>query len=348
MKNPSNRWNKKEDKSLVKLYPTNTNRELASMLAFKRHTLRAIEQRARMLNLRKDSSFISQTVSRTNRERKEEEVDLQKTVLSELLEEVSRRGFISTRRDVLINRHYKFPRQLKPFKLGVVSDTHLGSVHQQITLLHETYKIFKAEGIKQVLHAGDMIEGNGRLYKGQQFEMFVHGADSLVSYTIKQYPQVPGITTYCIAGSHDFSYFKEDGYDALRAIADKRPDIKYLGVSGAYLNFGKINVYLMHGSGGNAYARSYKMQKIIEQLPAGEKPHILLLGHYHTTNILPNYRNVAGFQLPCFQTQTQYLKAKGLSPEIGFLILEVFPDSKGLSHIKPDWRFFYTPIGGDY
>lgn len=344
----NNKWNKDEDKFLKKNYPFFTNRQLASDPRLRRHPLRAIEQRARMLNLKKDSSFISQTVSRTNRERKEEEVDLQKAPLDELLEEVSKRGFISTRRDVLINRIYRFPRPLKPFKLGVVSDTHLGSQNQQITLLHEAYKIFKSEGITRVLHAGDMIEGNGRLYKGQQFEMFLHGADSLVNYTIKNYPQIPGITTYCIAGSHDFSYFKEDGYDALAAIADKRPDIKYLGVSGAFLNFGRIIIYLMHGEGGNAYARSYKMQKIIEQLPAGEKPHILLLGHYHTTNSLPNYRNVAGFQLPCFQTQTQYLKAKGLSPEVGFLIIEVFPDAKGLSHLKPDWRFFYTPIAGDY
>lgn len=81
---------------------------------------------------------------------------LEKAKLPDLLEEVSKRGFISTaRREILVNRHYKFPRRLKPFKLGVVSDTHLGSQEQQLTLLHEAYKTMAADGVKTVLHCGD-------------------------------------------------------------------------------------------------------------------------------------------------------------------------------------------------
>jgi len=90
------------------------------------------------------------------------------------------------------------------------------------------------------------------------------------------------------------------------------------------------------------------MQKTIEQFPPADKPHILLAGHLHITSHLPLYRNVSGFQLPCFQTQTQYLREKGLSPDIGFLIIEVFPDSKGLAHIKSDWHFYHNPVSGDY
>ncbi len=117
---------------------------------------------------------------------------------------------------------------------------------------------------------------------------------------------------------------------------------------GAYLNFGNIVAYLMHGEGGVAYARSYRMQKIIEQFPPEKKPHLLFLGHYHTENHLPAYRNVAGFQLPCFQTQTNYLRAKGLSPEIGFLILEITPNTKGIAKYKTEWYPFYVPLHGDY
>jgi hypothetical protein len=345
----ASKWTKREDKILEEDYSTNTNRDLASMPELERHTLRSIEQRARMLNLHKDSSFISKTVSRTNRERKEvDPMDLAKTNTQELLEELSRRGFISSQREVGINLRYKFPRSLKPFKLGIVSDTHLGSVHQQRTLLHEAYAIFKAEGIRDVLHAGDLVEGNGHLYRGQQFEMFVHGADAMVEYAVENYPKVEGITTHIIGGSHDYSFYKSEGYDVLAAIADRRKDIKHLGISGAWLTFGRILVYLMHGDQGNAYARSYRMQKIIEQFPAGEKPNLLLLGHYHVSCELPSYRSVAGFQLPCFQTQTQYMRAKGLSPDIGFLILTIFPDVKGIAHFQPDWRFFYVPVKGDF
>lgn len=269
----------------------------------------------------------------------------------ELLEELSKRGFISvssSSRDILVDRHYAFPRALKPFKLGVISDTHLGSTCQQLTLLREAYKICKAEGIKTVLHAGDVTEGNGKLFRGQIYEMFLHGADATVDYVTKVYPRIPGITTHLIGGSHDYSFFKEEGTDILKKISEERKDIKYLGMFGAWVKFGNIVIYLMHGSGGVAYARSYKMQKIIEQMTPGKKPHILFLGHYHTQNHLPNYRNVVGFQLPCFQTQTHYLRAKGLSPEIGFLVVTIYPNVKGIFHYTVDFKPFHNPVDGDY
>jgi predicted phosphodiesterase len=275
-------------------------------------------------------------------------MDLTKIDTSELLEEASRRGFMHSERKVLVNRHYEFPRKLKPFKIGIVSDTHLGSQMQQKTLLGEAYRIFKQEGIETVIHAGDLVEGSGKQYKGQLYEMFLHGADSMLDYAVEVYPCVPGITTYVIGGSHDYSYFKDGGYDILKKLAEKRKDIKYLGNAGAFLNFGKIRIYVMHPSGGVPYARSYRLQKIISEFKDKEKPNIIISGHLHITCELPTYRNVAGFQLPCFQLQTQYLREKGLSPDIGFLILEIFPDAKGLSHFKTDWHIFYAPVEGDY
>ena len=179
-------------------------------------------------------------------------MDLEKMKLNELLEEVTKRGFITTRKELLVDRTYKFSRRFKPFKIGIVSDTHIGSTCQQITLLHEAYKIMKNEGVKQVFHAGDMIEGNGKLFRGQVYEMFLHGADTMVDYTIKNYPKVKGITTYIIGGSHDYSFYRDDGTDVLKAIAERREDIRYLGMFGAFINFGKISAYLMHGSGGVA------------------------------------------------------------------------------------------------
>jgi predicted phosphodiesterase len=276
------------------------------------------------------------------------ELDLGKLETSELLEEVSTRGFISTRREILVDRHYKFPPKRKPFSLGIVSDTHFGSTCQQITLLHEAYKIMAEKGIKQVLHAGDVTEGNGKQHKGQIYEMFLHGADNMADYVVKNYPRIKGIKTHIIGGSHDDSFFKEDGTNILARIAERRRDIKYHGMYGAYMEFGNIKIYLMHGNKGVAYARSYKMQKIIEQFPPKNKPNILLLGHYHVECYLPNYRNVIGLQLPCFQTQTNYLRAGGLSPEIGFIILHVQPDANGIRSHTVEFHPFFVPKEGDY
>lgn len=342
-------WNQKEIQFLINKYSTNTNLDLAGMTELKNHSFKSIESKASTMGLKKDSSFTSRIRSITNEKRTEvNEMNLTKVDTAELLEEASRRGFIHSQRELIVNRHYDFPRELKPFKIGLVSDPHLGSQMQQITLLREAYYYFKEMGIKKVLNAGDIVEGNGKLYKGQLYEMFLHGTDQMVKYATQVYPKVKGINTYIVGGSHDYSFYKEGGKDVLKEIAAKRDDIKYLGQSGAFMNFGKIKLYLMHPSGGVSYARSYRLQKIIEQFSPQSKPNILACGHFHITCHLPSYRNVSAYTLPCYQSQTQYLREKGLNPEIGFLVLEITPDIKGISHITTDWHIDYIPVEGDF
>jgi len=342
-------WNKAEDTFLINNKDKLTNFELSKTPQLLKHGFRGVEKRLRVLGQYKTRDFKSRIATITNLQREEvSQMDLHKTKLDELLEEVSKRGFMSVRREILINRNYQFPKKLKPFKVGVISDTHFGSQYAQPTLLKYAYQTFKSEGITQVFHCGDVIEGNGKLYRGQVYEMFLHGADSMVDYVVKNYPKEKGITTYLIGGSHDYCFYAEDGIDVLRLISEKRKDLKYMGMFGADVKIGNIKIMMMHGDGGVAYARSYKMQKIIEQFPAGDKPNVLLLGHYHVTNELPLYRSMVGLQLPCFQSQTPYLRKKGLAPDVGFLILEIFPDKCGICHIKADWHFCHKVIKGDF
>lgn len=274
--------------------------------------------------------------------------NLQKIQEKHLLKEINKRGFMTIKKEISQDVEYDFPEETGSFQIGVVSDTHLGSCYQQLTFLKHFYKECQKLGITKILHAGDMIEGNGKLYRGQMYEMFLHGASNQLRYIIKNYPKYEGVETYVIGGSHDYSFYKESGYDILEEISKKRKDIKYLGMFGAYLNIGQLKFYLMHGSGGVAYARSYKLQKIIEQLAPEAKPHILLLGHYHTPCHLPMYRNVEGFQLGCFQSQTPYLRSKAQYPAIGGIILTVHQDEKGLQKIDICWKYYYEVIEHDY
>ena len=154
--------------------------------------------------------------------------------------------------------------------------------------------------------------------------------------------------TYLIGGNHDESFYKAEGTDVLHRLSEKRNDIMYLGLYGAYLKLGHIKIYMMHGAGGVAYARSYKLQKIIEQMAPQLKPHLLFVGHWHVANHLPMYRNVEGFQLGCFQSQTPYLKRKGVYPTLAGLIVKIYPDERGLSAIDTHWEYYHRPIEHDY
>lgn len=234
---------------------------------------------------------------------------------------------------------------------AVVSDTHFGSRWQQLTHLHTFYEKCASMGISTVLHAGDLVAGQ-KIYRGQEFELFMHGADAQTEYAIKYYPRIKGIKTLMISGNHDLSHYKYAGVDVCQAVAKERDDIEYLGKDGAYLNMHGISIYLAHGTGGNAYARSYKLQKVIEQLAPEQKPNILIMGHYHTQVFMPMYRNVMAIQMPCFEAQTPYLKRKGLYPEVGGIIIEFVIDKTheyiGMANFKVEFVPFYIAKTDDY
>jgi predicted phosphodiesterase len=225
----------------------------------------------------------------------------------ELLEELGRRGYSSVKREIpKVDEKYELPALLEPIEIGIVSDIQIGNKHQQLTHLNRFYDFCYDRGIQTMLNCGDVVDGNGKVYRGQVYDLFLHGADAQENYTVDAYPKRKGMITYMIGGNHDESFYKSDGNEILRHIADRRDDLLYLGMYGAHLTLGNIKIYMMHSAGGVAYARSYKLQKIIEQMAPQKKPHILFAGHWHVANHLPMYRNVEGFSLGCFQAQTSY------------------------------------------
>jgi predicted phosphodiesterase len=274
--------------------------------------------------------------------------EIEKTKLEDLLNEVSRRGFISTKREQLVDHTYKFPARKNPYKIGLISDTHFGSTKQQITLCHRAYEIFSEEKVIMALHAGDICDGDGTVYRGHRFEQFIHGADNHIKYIVENYPRAKFQTKF-ILGNHDESFYNSAGTNIGLKIAEQRSDLEYLGLYGAYLHIGKLRIYAMHGSGGGAYAQSYKVQKICEKFPSGiKKPHILVLGHYHNSCILPEYRNIYAIQMPSMQSQTPFAVKKGLACELGVVILEITPNLRGVDSIKTKYIPFFEPIEGDY
>jgi predicted phosphodiesterase len=217
-------------------------------------------------------------------------------------------------------------------KFGIVSDTQFGSRHQQITFLNQVYDKFVLEGIDTVLHCGDLVDGDGRVYPGQEFDLFIHGYDAQLDYAERMYPRRDGVSTKLIAGNHDWSFWQHKGADILKALSARRPDIEYLGSKSAQITLGGLRIQLMHPhvrGHSVTYARSYRLQKIIEQITPSQKPDMLFLGDKHSWAPLPMYRNVYGWQVGCFQSQTNFEKELGLYPEIGGLIVEVTYNTKG-------------------
>ena len=187
------------------------------------------------------------------------------------------------------------------------------------------YRLFAAEGITTVYDTGNWIEGEARFNRG---ELLVHGMDAQIDYWIENHPREKGITTYYVAGDdHEGWYSQREGVDMGRYAENKfkdagRNDWVDLGYMEADIKLvhtgtGATNrLRVAHPGGGSAYAISYAPQKYIESLDGGEKPGIVLLGHWHKMSF-DNIRNVWVIQTGCTQDQTPFGRKKKLDFQVG-------------------------------
>jgi predicted phosphodiesterase len=232
-------------------------------------------------------------------------------------------------------------------RAGIVSDTHLNSKYQQLTHLKHTYDIFATEGVEFVLHAGDITAGKG-MYKGQEYEVINLGADEQCEYIVQNYPQIPNVKTKLIAGNHDLSYYNSMGFDICKQVANRRDDIEYLGQLGAYVEVAEgVYIYLLHPDSGQAYAVSYKPQKIAAGFMGGQKPNIMIIGHYHQAEYLFE-RNIHIIQASSFEAQTPYLKRKGIMPKVGGWMIEFKVDGGSVTRFKQELITYFKTIDHDY
>lgn len=225
------------------------------------------------------------------------------------------------------------------YEIGCISDNHYGSKYCREDVNEDLYDIFRAEGIKTVLNGGNWLDGESRFNK---FDLInrAHGMQNQIDYVVERYPQRKGITTYYVAGDdHEGWYAQREGVDIGQMLQDSaektgRYDLKYLGYIEAFVTLrhkptgNASKLLLMHPGGGSAYAFSYAPQKIIEALSGGEKPAVLLLGHYHKMSF-DVIRNVFTVQIGCTKDLDPFGRKKRLAYHVGGVRLHLQQDAKG-------------------
>jgi predicted phosphodiesterase len=73
---------------------------------------------------------------------------------------------------------------------------------------------------------------------------------------------------------------------------------------------------------------SYKLQKFIDAMRGGEKPHILAQGHFHKTFYM-FYRNIHAFSVPSVQGYTSFQRGLALGNDMGAWVVEAKIDKEG-------------------
>jgi len=296
--------------------------------------------------LKKESLSIGDISRRLN-----EPKGVSKEYVYQLLDGLRKKGFdVEVQEDIKQAVLHRLPKRqekpvdLKPLyrnyiKLGVIGDTHLTSIHQQLTLLHTAYDLAEKEGVDAILHTGDLTDGF-RHYIIPECDSFTKGLDELVNYTVEHYPKSQKFKTKIIGGRHDLSTKWAFGFDLLRHICEKREDLSYVGDTMGTFHVKNINIRLYHPSGGSPFTRSYRAQRITEGMignmiqiirssgDLSSLPQLVFFGHLHLAFFFP-YMGSLVFSVPALQAQTSYLEGKGLYPDIGMWIVTIHFDEKG-------------------
>ena len=275
-------------------------------------------------------------------QQKIKKLETEKTALTEALLQTLKRA-----------RPYEIPVKTdqNTIRFGVIGDTQIGSLYQRLDALGLFYEQCASEGVMDILHAGDVLDG-WKVYKGQEFELHPEGGSWAGQRKIfaDKVPCIDGMRTVFITGNHDASFKKLIGMSPGEELGRARSDWKFIGEdTGTVIlkaeNGQRFTVQLLHPGGGTAYAVSYHAQKIIESLAGGQKPDLICIGHYHKGLYMPAYRNVACLLAGTFQDQSPFMVQHSLAAHVGGWIVSVALNErkKLTSRMQCEWIGFYHP-----
>ena len=236
---------------------------------------------------------------------------------------------ISLKKPAQGEKIYEIPNDLEKLKILLISDTHLCSKFDRLDILRYLYDKAEELGVKYVLHSGDFTDGRSTRPE-QVYELKEPSYQGQVDYCVDKYPQFSG-KTYVIQGNHDDWWYKSNGSEIVKAIANQRQDIEYLGADVGNMKIGNLDIRLFHGSGGVAYSKSYKIQKYLDQIPLNERPDILQTGHIHQAFYYKQDKTHC-FQTGCLEDMTPYIRSLGFNGDKSCWWADVEFDDKGQIH----------------
>lgn len=233
---------------------------------------------------------------------------------------------------------------------GVLTDRHLCNKHQRLDVHKAAYDTFEREGITTVFDAGNWIDGEARFNKN---ELLVFGMDGQLDYWVDKTPARKGMTTYFISGDdHEGWYSQREcinigAYAQMKAEKAGREDLKFIGHVEADVALkcgrGQTVMRVMHPGGGSSYALSYAPQKIVESFQGGEKPAVLVIGHYHKFDYcMP--REVHVISAGCGIDQTMFMRKLKLAAHVGFVIVKIKQDKTDghITRLNVEWNPYFS------
>lgn len=218
------------------------------------------------------------------------------------------------------------------FRFAAFGDFHAASKYSRPDVRSDLTKRAETFGAQCIFDTGNWIDGEASF---NRYDLEVSGLDAQCRLLARNYPKTD-IPTYAVAGAdHEGWYVKSEGVDVgrycesvMREMGHKWTNLGYMEADVLLVNANTKKtcvLRVMHPGGGSSYALSYRPQKIIESFEGGEKPAVLLMGHYHKIDC-GLVRNVWYVQTGCAQDQTPFMRQKALEAHVGGFLIECEQD----------------------
>ena len=228
-------------------------------------------------------------------------------------------------------------------RILVMSDTHIGS-HYSPKEWHDIvadYANNPDNEIECILHCGDLVEGMKIGRMGTQiYELseigYVAQRDEAIRLMSKYQKPI-----YVISGNHDRFFVDNFGCDIVEDVCKAVPNMTKVGDDQADITIGGCKIRIFHGGDGSSYALSYSLQKCVEAMAGGNKPHIFIRGHIHKYVSIFT-RNVYALSCPAMEKQTSFMAGKKLEAHTGFLVIDFDTKEGSLCNVSVQLFPFYA------
>lgn len=175
---------------------------------------------------------------------------------------------------------YNITTDKSHIKMGLLGDTHLASIGDDIPTLEFIYDKAEDKNVDYMLHCGDLTDGVLGIL-GYENYLKEDTYTGQTKYAIDRYPRYSG-KTYAISGNHDDYWTMLTGKEIISDISKNRNDIVYLGGNRRLVNINGLKIQIMHGDvDPNKYW--FREAKYLASIPTEERPHILHVGHRHSS-----------------------------------------------------------------
>ena len=238
----------------------------------------------------------------------------------------------------------KVDPNVRKVKIGAFSDAHIGHKNYRADILEYAAHTFEKENVDMILNAGDTLEGTHTIRQGHIWELSEIGWSNQRERMVREFEKfhIP-VQSIEASNSHTGWYHTHGnlGVDAGKELDDASDNYEFLGWDEADIVFNNLVIRLRHPGGGTAYALSYKGQKYLNSISGGQKPHIVLTGHFHKA-LYMFYRNVHYFDLGTLQDQSDFMRKVGTPAHLGFWVISIeFTNTGWIQKIIPTLYPFY-------